>query len=104
MRDQVVFYTDDYFLSSVLCLSGVELLKIEKRGPTKIRFGFLNTDNQATILSMQFYQDKITLPAKSLFRQWQDIRSMAFSVIASNQEREVRKVEVVEAGKEERKL
>jgi len=72
------FSTFDLGLTSVLVTLGYELLELDKSNIKKIRFVFKREKNIEQVLN-DYFDDKITLPALSLFNNQKNLKNRIYS-------------------------
>lgn len=74
----IEFSTYDLGLSVVLVTLGYELLKLDRSNQKKIRFVFKRERNIERTAN-DFFNDKITLPALSLFNAQKNLKNRIYS-------------------------
>jgi len=76
--NQNEFSTFDLGLATVLITLGYELLELDKSSPKKIRFVFKRERNIEQVLN-DYFDDKIKLPALSLFNNQKNLKNRIYS-------------------------
>ena len=82
MSKREVFFTTDFTVATVLRMLNVELVRIERRSPTKAAFVFDNQNSQAQKISMDLFKGKYSFEPTRLFAEYQNVRSMLFSALS----------------------
>jgi len=78
--NQNKFSIFDLGLASVLVTLEYELLELDKSNPKKVRFVFKREKNIEEVIN-DYFNDKIKLPALSLFNNQKNLKNRIFSNI-----------------------
>jgi len=72
------FSTFDLGLATVLVTLGYELLRLDKSNPKKVSFIFKNDENIEQVMT-DYFNDKIKLPAQTLFNNQKNLKNRIYS-------------------------